>query len=89
MSVTPQNVVRHELIGLVAEVVKSRNKVNVGLKGKIADESYKTLVIGGKRVFKDAVTVVLTLPSRQKVEVDGHLLVARPWDRVKKKLSKW
>lgn len=85
--ITAGNVVRHELIGLSAEVVKSRN--SAGLKGKIVDESYKTLVIGGKRVFKDAVTITLTLPSKQKVEVDGQLLVARPWDRIKKKFPKW
>ncbi len=30
MTITPSNVVRHELIGLTAEVVKSRN--SVGLK---------------------------------------------------------
>ncbi|MBI4095435.1 MAG: ribonuclease P protein subunit [DPANN group archaeon] len=104
MAITPQNVVRHELIGLTVEVVKSRN--NAGLKGKIVDESYKTLVINGiaegglrrglqnksfgvKRVFKDAVTITLTLPSKERVEVEGNLLVARPWDRIKRKLPKW
>ena len=87
MTITPSNVVRHELIGLTAEVVKSRN--GAGLKGKIVDESYKTLVIAGKRVFKDAVTITLTLPSKQKVEVDGQILVARPWDRIKKKFPRY
>ena len=89
MPIQPSNVVRHELIGLTAEVVKSRNKSNAGLKGKIVDESYKTLVINGKRVFKDAITVTLMLPSKEKVEVEGNLLVARPWDRIKKKLPKF
>lgn len=87
--ITTGNVVRHELIGLTAQVVKSRNTSNAGLKGKIVDESYKTLTIGRKRVFKGAVTITLTLPSKQKVEVDGQLLVARPWDRIKKKFPKW
>jgi len=87
MPIQPSNVVRHELIGLTAEVVKSRN--SAGLKGKIVDESYKTLVINGKRVFKDAITVTLMLPSKEKVEVEGNLLVARPWDRIKKKLPKF
>ncbi len=87
MPINVNNVVRHELIGLTAEVVKSRN--SAGLKGKIVDESYKTLVINGKRVFKDAVTITLTLPDKEKVEVEGNLLVARPWDRIKKKFPKW
>ena len=87
MPVNANNVVRHELIGLTAEVVKSRN--SAGLKGKIVDESYKTLVINCRRVFKDAVTITLTLPSKERVEVEGNLLVARPWDRIKKKLPKF
>lgn len=91
--ITPNNVVRHELIGLHAEVVQAKNSANVGIRGKIVDESYKTIVVetkkGDKRIFKDAVTLQLELPGRKKVEVAGKLLVARPWDRLKKKISKW
>jgi len=93
MAITPSNVVKHELIGLKAKVVVAKNPANVGLEGKIVDESYKTLVIetknGEKRIFKDQVALLIQLPDHQKVEVEGKLLVARPWDRIKKKLPKW
>lgn len=89
MAITPKNVIRHELIGLNARVIKAKNPVNIGIKGKIINETYKTLVIekGGeeKRVFKEHITLILQLPNKTKVEVNGELLVARPWDRIKKK----
>ncbi|MEM4247665.1 MAG: ribonuclease P protein component 1 [Candidatus Nanoarchaeia archaeon] len=91
--ITPSNVARHELIGLRAKVVQARNPANIGIAGKIVDESYKTITLetqkGEKRVFKDAVTIEVELPDRKKVEIAGSLLTARPWDRIKKKLPKW
>ncbi len=90
---TPSNLVRHELIGLHAKIVSAKNPSNTGIRGKVVDETYKTLAIEHKgkekTVFKDSVTIMFTLPDKQKVEVDGKLLVARPWDRIKKKSSKW
>ena len=91
--ITPTNVVRHELIGLHTKVVKSKNKANLNIEGKLVDETYKALVIEQKNkekvILKDAVVVQLVLPDKKKVEVDGKLLVARPWDRIKKNLPKW
>ena len=91
--ITPQNVARHELIGLHGKIVQARNPANNGISGKIVDESYRTLVIetkkGDRRIFKDAVTLQLELPGKNKVEIAGTLLIARPWDRIKRKLPKW
>ena len=93
MAITPTNLVRHELIGLNAEVTDAKNKSSIGLKGKIVDETYKTLVLennkGEKRVFKENTTLKIILPDKRKVAFEGTLLVARPWDRIKKKLPKW
>ncbi len=93
MAITPSNLVRHELIGLHVKIVSAKNPSNIGVEGKVVNETYKTLVIEHKKkektVFKDGVTIIFTLPNKQKVEVDGKLLVARPWDRIKKKLPKW
>lgn len=93
VAITPNNVVRHELIGLNAEVTDAKNKSSIGLKGKIVDETYKTLVLenrrGEKQVFKENTTLKIILPDKRKVEVEGNLLVARPWDRIRKKLPKW
>lgn len=93
MAINAQNVVRHELIGLHTKIVQSKNSANLGISGKIVDESFKTLVIetrtGDKRIFKSEVVLQLELPGREKVEIDGDLLASRPWDRLKKKQSKW
>ncbi|MBD3263082.1 ribonuclease P protein subunit [Candidatus Woesearchaeota archaeon] len=93
MPITPKNVVRHELIGLTAEIIRARNQKNISIRGKVVDETYKTLVIktkdSEKRIFKSQVTLKLTLLSKKKVEVAGKLLVARPWDRIKKKQKRY
>ena len=89
MAITPSNLIRHELIGLKAKVVESTNPSNLGIEGKVVDETYKTLVIvqekKKRRVFKAQAVFEFTLPSRKKVQVQGGLLEARPWDRIKKK----
>ena len=90
--ITEKNILRHELIGLKARVIKATNPANIGLAGKIVDETYKTLVLENhaeKRIFKNTVWLEIELPNKKKVQVDGKLLVGRPWDRIKKKLPKW
>ncbi len=93
MSITPQNLVRHELISLSVKIIKSTDPTQKGLSGKVIDESYNTLKIetkkGEKIVVKENCVFVFTLPDKQKVEVDGKLLVSRPEDRIKKKLPRW
>lgn len=93
MPITPQNLVRHELIGLKARVVKSTDSSQQGMQGTVIDETYNTLTIETqgkeKTVAKKNAVFVFTLPSNVKVEVDGLLLVNRPEDRIKKKFAKW
>ncbi len=89
MTITPENLTKHELIGLKAKVDKSKNKDNEKISGQIVDETHHTLTIEqdnkDKRVFKKAVTLVVELPNNQKIEVDGKILVGKPWERIKKK----
>lgn len=93
MTITPQNLVRHELIGLKIKVSKSTDSTQKGVSGKVADETYNTLVIETrgkeKTVIKSNCVFVFTLPSRKKVEVVGNVIVGRPEDRIKKKQPKW
>ena len=86
----PSNILRHELIGLGCEVVGSKNKSLIGLKGRIVDESMKTLVLGEerKRVAKQDNKFKVTI-GQKKLIIDGSLLVSRPEDRIKKKFKKW
>ena len=93
MSITPENLVRHELIGLEVEIKQSTNPSQKGLKGRVIDESFKTLEIetktGEKNIPKENTTFVFIIPDKTKVQVDGNLLLGRPEDRIRKKLPKW
>jgi len=92
MPITEQNVVRHELIGLDAEITGSKDPKLIGLAGVIIDETKKMLKIrtkkGEKLVEKSICVFRVSLPSGKKVEIDGNLLVGRPEERIKKKLPK-
>ncbi len=90
---TMKNILQHELIGLNCEVVNAANKSSIGVKGKIVDETMKTIVIKnseGKQltVFKKGAEFRLMLNDK-KVIVKGDHLVSRPEDRIKKKVKKW
>ena len=93
MPITPQNLVRHELIGLEIEIKESKNPSQVGLKGRVIGETYSMLEIetakGEKNIPKDITIFIFTLPNGTKVQVDGKLLIGRPEDRIKKKLPRW
>ncbi|MDD1677099.1 MAG: ribonuclease P protein subunit [Methanomicrobiales archaeon] len=84
--ITPQNVLRHELIGLAAEVVRASNGTYCGVSGVITDETRNMLVIrtarGVKNVPKNACIIRLALPGGSIVEVEGSALVAAPEKRI-------
>lgn len=94
MPITPQNLVRHELINLEVKIVKSTDPTQKGLKGRIIDETYNTFKIetkdGKEKIIPKANSVfIFTLPNKTKVEVEGKLLISRPEDRIKKKFPRW
>ncbi len=90
---TPENIVRHELIGLEVSVSESKDKTLFSLKGIVVDETRQTLIIRSagkeKTVIKDQCIFVFCLPSKACVRIDGKILVSRPEDRIKKKFDKW
>ena len=91
--ITARNIANHELIGLSAEVVGSRNASQIGAKGKVVDETMKTITIedGAKErtVAKARSTFRFTIPSGARVRVAGDVISHRPEDRIKKTLEKW
>ncbi len=93
MPITPQNLVRHELVGLPIAIAESTNPDQKGLKGVVVDESYNTLTIESKKtekvILKKTSIFIFTLPDGKRVQVDGKILTGRPEDRIKKKLPKW
>ena len=94
MPITPQNLIRHELIGLKVRIVKSTDPTQKGISGIVMDETYNTLKVEMKNseektVIKENCIFVFTLPDKTKVQVDGKLLISRPEDRIKKNFPKW
>jgi len=90
MPITPENLPRHELIGLKAEIVESTDESQIGISGEVLDETKNMLRIEDKQVQKETSTFRFTLPSGEKVKLDGKLIHERPEDRVDMKLpDKW
>ena len=91
--ITPNNIVKHEIIGLTVKVEDSKNPSQKGLWGKVIDETRNTLVLetsqGEKTLMKDECVFVFELPEGEHVRVDGKLLAGRSEDRTKKKIRKW
>ena len=89
---TPKNIKQHELIGLECEIVLATNKSQIGVKGRIIDETLKTLLLktekGRKQIPKKGTVFRIRLHDK-KVDVQGDGILARPEDRIKKKLKKW
>jgi len=82
-------VTQSELIGLKAKVLKSTNPSNIGISGKIIDETRNTVTIrdgnDDKIIAKETAVFQLTLQDGTVVEVEGNAMLGRPEDRVKKK----
>lgn len=86
-----KEVLRSELISEEIEILKSKNKSLIGLKGKIVDETKNLLVVETKKanklvekkILKAHVTIKMSYKGKNYV-VDGKLLLARPWERIKK-----
>jgi ribonuclease P protein subunit POP4 len=91
--ITPENLIRHELIGLDAEVAASENKTQIGIRGLVVDETKNLLAIetkdGVKRIQKKGSEFIFTIPDGKRVKVRGSLLAKRHEDRVKLKVKKW
>lgn len=90
---TPENIVRHELIGLPVKIVNSQNRTHIGMSGRVIDETRNMLTIetaAGKEVAVAKETGVFSFEIGSVwVKVDGRLLAGRPEDRIKKKLRGW
>jgi len=93
MPITAKNLVMHELIGLAVRIKDSTDPSQKKLSGKVVDESYSTLKIevkGKEKIIPKGNSIfIFTLPNKQKVQVDGKLLISRPEDRIKKKFARW
>jgi len=87
-----QNLPRHELIGLPAVVVHSSDRKQMGMKGKIVDETKNMLVFerdDGKemKIAKIGRRFAFEVEGKT-VELDGNKIAFDPVERVKKCVKK-
>ncbi len=92
--ITPQNIFRHELVGLPVEVVRSSHSGYKGIKGKVVDETKNTIKIeddkGNEKIIpKKVATFHFQLPDGAKVEINGQIIAIRPENRIKKRYRKY
>ena len=84
--ITPQNIVRHEFIGLQVSVETSPNKAEMGLSGLITDETKNTFLVktgnGVKTLEKQHRFFRVVLPDDVSVVIDGNILSNSPSRRV-------
>jgi len=92
MSITHQNLIRHELVGLETHIVGSRDPGHVSRRGKIVAESREMIQLdtedGDILLPKNVCVFEIKLPSGDVIRVDGDLLRGRPEDRLKKRQSR-
>jgi ribonuclease P protein subunit POP4 len=103
MQISPGNLIHHELIGLEAEVIDSTNNTQIGIKGKVINETKNTLKIEvdnreEKILPKIHTHFIFTIPAQSgrrylpdrpvRVKVDGSLLQSQPENRIQTKFKK-
>jgi ribonuclease P protein subunit POP4 len=86
MTVTPKNVLRHELIGLFAKIVESPDLTLQGMSGTIVFETKNMISIR-----KDSVTRQAAKRAAKKIKlqthsgacfISGSTLIGKPEDRI-------
>jgi ribonuclease P protein subunit POP4 len=91
--ITPQNILRHELIGLDVRVASAKNPSIRSAKGRIVNETRNILTIfnkGRERMIPKNVAIFrFKLQDGTVVDVDGARLVARPENRLTTKVKHW
>ncbi len=85
----PEYIIAHEWIGLNVEVVNSTNQSEVGIKGKVVDETKNTLKILTEKGLKTVIKrgrVFRVKFAGKLIDVSGDLINFRPEERIKKGL---
>jgi len=92
VNLKPENLARHELIGLDLKVESSSNPCQIGLSGQVIDETRNTFLLETKAkvvcLAKKNTSLDFTLPSGQKVRIAGSVLISQPENRINKRMQK-
>ena len=75
-----------ELIGLQVEVIGATDPSQVGLRGRVVDETMKTIIIEkeGKEKMIQKKGAVFRFDVRGGIEVHGEDILFRPEERIKR-----
>ena len=87
MSLTKDNIHKHEFVGLTTRVITATDVSWIGKSGRIVDESKNTfkMEIDGKEKLLPKHQTVLAIKIKDKeITVDASQLRLRPEDRIKK-----
>lgn len=93
MSISPENIVRHELIGLKVTVSDSSNPCLAHISGRVVDETRNTFLLetkrGIKRIPKANTSLIFDLADgKGKVKVTGSILISQPENRISKRIQR-
>ena len=93
MTITNETILAHEWIGLQVAIVESFDPGHRGIVGIVRDETKNTIRIETRGRFlkipKTGTTFLTTLPTGERLPIQGSKMRFRPEDRVKKGLAKW
>ena len=81
-----KNIVLHELIGLDAEVIDCSDRTQIGIKGRVVDET-KNLLLSRRRLTRKIVKKNSSFrfsDGKQSFVVDGEEINFRPHERTEK-----
>lgn len=92
MSISPENLARHELIGLRVTIADCSDPGQAGLSGCIVDETRNTFLLetmqGIKRIPKMNTSLIFELPEGQRLKVMGSILISQPENRISKRFQR-
>jgi ribonuclease P protein subunit POP4 len=77
-----KEIIKGEMIGLQAEVVDALNKSNIGIKGKITDETKNMITIHEKKLIKMNISLKI-----KNIIISGQKIQGRPHERIKTKVK--
>ena len=84
------DILRIEFIGKEIELTESTNIHNIGINGKIIDETKSSFLVqtkkGNKRLMKNTITFKTKINNKE-YEIQGMLLQKRPHERIKLRIK--
>jgi len=79
-----------EFIGKEIEIVKSKNKDLIGLKGKIVDETKNIFIIETKKGEKKVQKKICKFKFvKEGITIDGNIVNYCPEDRLVRRFKDW